>query len=75
MYHRPAVSSFNFKLNRAAGINFPYRSSVSGSSFANKDAASTELTSIPEEQPLTSVLFTSAVTTETTDMLIGYQNP
>jgi hypothetical protein len=62
------------KLNRTGGINVPMLTGVKGSSYANKDAASTERSSTPIDQPVTSTLFTSALTAESTDLTLGFWN-
>jgi hypothetical protein len=61
-----------YKLNRTGGLTADLVTSLPGSSFANKDAVSTEVSSMSSEQPVTSALFTSALTVESTDLVLGY---
>jgi hypothetical protein len=63
------------KLNRTGGINFPYRTSLSGSSFSNQDATSSALTSTSEEVPVTVTTFTAQVSSETTAVVSQPQSP
>jgi hypothetical protein len=72
--NRAGVDYFSlYKLNRTAGLTAGIVTSLPGSAFVNKDATSTERSSNPSEQPVTSSLFTSALAAaETTKLVTGY---
>jgi len=63
------------KLNRTASINFPYRSDLSGTSYRNAFAVSSDPTLPAMDVPITVEAFTSEVKTETTELLSTQQNP
>ena len=63
------------KLNGAGTINFPERQNISGSSFNNSNAQSSEIDTSPQPVAVNATAFDSAVRSETTDVTSGQQNP
>ena len=61
------------KLNRTAGIAFPYRESLAGASYANPDAVSSSLSASPTELAVTAEAFTEDVVAEETGLVTASQ--
>jgi hypothetical protein len=63
------------KLNRTASIDSPYRSSVSGATFINPDATSTELDQAATDVTLSAEEFTADLQSEVTPLNSRIQTP
>jgi hypothetical protein len=61
------------KLNRTAGINFPYRESASGASYANPDAVTSALDVDPTELFVRAESFSEDVVAEETELVSASQ--